>query len=44
MRKSEMFCRKMKQDRPYLRKLMELLDSKPYYISVENNIYTITEN
>ena len=36
--------REMTQDRPYLRKLMELLDSKPYYISVENNIYTITED
>ena len=36
--------REMKQDRPYLRKLMELLDSKPYYISVENKIYTITED
>ena len=33
----------MTEDRPYLFKLMQLLDSKPYYISKENNIYKVGE-
>lgn len=34
--------KEMSQPRPYLRKLMELLDSKPYYI-VENDNFVIVE-
>ena len=33
----------MTEDRPHLFKLMQLLDSKPYYISKENNIYVVGE-
>lgn len=33
----------MKDNRPYLKKLMALLDSKPYYISEENDNYIVTE-
>jgi hypothetical protein len=36
--------REMGQDRPYLKKLMEFLDSKPYYAALENGIYTVTED
>lgn len=34
----------MKELRPYLRRLMDLLDSKPYYISEENGNYIVTED
>lgn len=33
----------MKEERPYLFALMELLDSKPYYIYKEDNIYKVEE-
>ena len=33
----------MMEDRPHLFKLMQLLDSKPYYISKENNLYVVEE-
>lgn len=33
----------MKEARPHLKRLMELLDSKPYYISEKNN-YIVTED
>ena len=33
----------MREERPYLFKLMQLLDSKPYYINKENNIYEVGE-
>ena len=35
--------KEMKGDRPQLKKLMTLLDSKPYYISEENGNYIVTE-
>ena len=33
----------MKEDRPYLKNIMHLLNSKPYYIIEENNGYKIVE-
>lgn len=33
----------MTEDRPHLFKLMQLLDSRPYYINKENNIYVVGE-
>lgn len=33
----------MKEERPYLLKLMALLDSKPYYITEENQVYDVEE-
>ena len=33
----------MKEERPYLCKLMKLLDSKPYYITKENQVYKVEE-
>ena len=33
----------MGEERPWLKKVMELLDSKPYYISTENSKYFVTE-
>ena len=33
----------MKEDRPWLKKLMELLDSKPYYIVENNDGYKVEE-
>ena len=35
--------REMKEERPYLHKLMTLLDSKPYYITEENQVYKVEE-
>lgn len=34
----------MKEARPHLKRLMDLLDSKPYYISKNNNNYFVTED
>lgn len=33
----------MQQDRPYLKRLMQQLHSKPYYITKENGVYVVTE-
>ena len=33
----------MQGDRPYLKRLMTQLNSKPYYFSQENGVYTVTE-
>ena len=33
----------MQQDRPYLKKLMDIIRLKPYYITEENNIYKVEE-
>lgn len=33
----------MQQNRPYLKRLMEALNSKPYYIKQENGTFTVTE-
>ncbi len=33
----------MREERPWLKKVMELLDSKPYYISTENGKYFVTQ-
>ena len=33
----------MKENRPHLFRLMQLLDSKPYYITKENNIYKVVD-
>ena len=33
----------MQQDRPYLKKLMDIIRSNPYYITEENNIYKVEE-
>ena len=33
----------MQQDRPYLKKLMDIIWSKPYYITEKNNEYVVTE-
>ena len=33
----------MTEERPYLFRLMQLLDSKPYYINKENNIFVVGE-
>lgn len=35
--------KQMGNDHPYLLKLMSLLDSKPFYITQENNIYKVEE-
>ena len=35
--------KEMQQDRPYLKRLMVALDSKPYYVREENNSYVVTE-
>lgn len=35
--------KEMRQDRPYLKQLMEMLHSKPYYISKQHDRYVITE-
>ena len=35
--------KEMQQDRPYLKRLMAALDSKPYYVREENNSYVVTE-
>ena len=35
--------REMKEDRPYLFRLMELLESKPFYITKENDMYFVEE-
>lgn len=35
--------KQMKENRPHLFRLMQLLDSKPYYITKENNIYMVGE-
>lgn len=34
----------MKEARPHLKRLMDLLDSKPYYISENNDNYIVTED
>jgi len=34
----------MKEARPHLKKLMTLLESKPYYISEEKDKYIVTED
>ena len=41
--KNKLQHEQMTEVRPYLFRLMELLDSKPYYISKENNIYEVGE-
>lgn len=33
----------MQEDRPQLNRLMRLLDSKPYYINLENDVFTISD-
>ena len=33
----------MQQDRPHLKKLMDIIRSKPYYITEKNNEYVVTE-
>ena len=33
----------MQQGRPYLKRLMDELDSKPFYVDIENGKYTVTE-
>lgn len=33
----------MQQNRPYLKRLMNTLNSKPYYVTEENGIYAVTE-
>lgn len=33
----------MQQDRPYLKRLMEVLNSKPYYVVEENGVYVVME-
>lgn len=35
--------KEMSEDRPQLKRLMALLDSKPFYIKEENNFYTVEE-
>lgn len=35
--------KEMQQDRPYLKRLMEVLNSKPYYVAEENGMYVVTE-
>lgn len=35
--------KEMQQDRPYLKRLMNALNSKPYYAAKENGIYVVTE-
>ena len=35
--------KQMREERPHLFKLMTLLDSKPFYITKENNIYKVEE-
>ncbi|MGN0701397.1 MAG: hypothetical protein ACI4J8_10420 [Oscillospiraceae bacterium] len=35
--------REMREERPHLKRLMDLLDSKPYYISETNGKYYVTE-
>lgn len=35
--------REMREERPHLKRLMDLLDSKPYYISEANGIFYVTE-
>lgn len=35
--------KEMKENRPYLFELMRLLNSKPYYITLENQIYVVEE-
>ena len=36
--------REMAQEWPHLRRLMALLDSKPYYVAYENGIFIVTED
>ena len=36
-------CNEMQQYRPYLKKLMNIIRSKPYYITEKNNEYFVTE-
>ena len=35
--------KEMQQDRPYLKRLMEVLNSKPYYVTEENGVYVVKE-
>ena len=35
--------KEMQQDRPYLKRLMEVLDTKPYYVVEENGVYVVKE-
>jgi hypothetical protein len=35
--------KEMQQDCPYLKQLMKVLKSKPYYVTEENGIYIVTE-
>lgn len=41
--KNKLQHEQMLEDRPHLFKLMQLLDSKPYYINKENNTYVVGE-
>lgn len=34
----------VRQDRPHLKRLMEALNSKPYYVVKENGVYVVTED
>lgn len=36
--------KEMQQDRPYLKRLMEALNSKPYYAKEANGAYVVTED
>ena len=38
----EQYC-EMKEDRPYLFRLMELLESKPFYVTKEKDVYFVEE-
>ena len=35
--------KELQQDRPYLKRLIEALNSKPYYVVEENGVYAVTE-
>ena len=35
--------KEMQQDRPYLKRLMEKVNSKPYYVTEEDGMYVVTE-
>ena len=35
--------KEMKEDRPWLKKVMMLMNSKPYYVKEENGYYKTTE-